>query len=465
MADKEKKEKKVKISLGGSSPRGLEGGLKKRTILTLGGGLAAILFLVVVTLPGEKKKEAPPASLSLEEKGVGEAAWQARAQAQLNTARKAAQSAARESHKLGIRLNREKDRNDKLEADISDLKKLFKQRTRALESGEYAPPAPQKSVNEAKAPPPPAQGNTNLPPPPPLPPGSVRAHGKALPPPNEAARTPIQGGGNQASVQTRKPFIFSPELPESAKKDDDLGDQEYKKNPFAGYLPAGSFAKAVLLTGLDAGASKQTQANPQPVLLRIQGEAVTPGDASYDLSQCFIIGSGYGDISAERAYIRIARLSCVDAKDGTVLETDLNGYIADSDGFQGMRGKVVRRNGQLIAKSLLAGFAQGISKVGEAASQAASQRITSPSIGGSGTTTNTVDINAGDLAKAGAFGGASNAADQLAKFYLDEAKSIFPVVSVPPGRKVTVVITEGSALHWSSYKGQYVKKTDPGSIK
>src|SRR5699024_9296448 len=49
------------------------------------------------------------------------------------------------------------------------------------------------------------------------------------------------------------------------------------------YLPMGSFNRVSLLTGADFGAGRQTQSNPQPVLMRIMGDSIMPNDGSYKL--------------------------------------------------------------------------------------------------------------------------------------------------------------------------------------
>jgi conjugal transfer pilus assembly protein TraB len=75
----------------------------------------------------------------------------------------------------------------------------------------------------------------------------------------------------------------------------------------ATYLPV-SFTRAVLLGGLDAPTGGQAQTNPQPVLLRLADSAFLPNRFRSAVKECFVIGAGYGDISAERAYIRTENL-------------------------------------------------------------------------------------------------------------------------------------------------------------
>lgn len=453
----------VQVEAKPASPRRLEKALKSKSTLIILGAVLAMVAAVMFTMPSEEKVKPPPAGLELSAQGIDEQAWQVRAQARLQQAQADSQEAKQRAE---ITLQRLEDTNEQLKSlgeQLYDLKRELAargpSRTNPNDANLEETPVAVASVPEPapapvyEAPPPVAE---NLPPPPPLPPGMTR---------DASQVQELTGGGTPgapgAPVVSNQPVIFTPPAPQSA---DSTGAKvDYEENPFAGYLPAGSFAKVVLLTGLDAGAGQQTRANPQPVLLRVQNNAQTPGGGRYQMKNCFLIGSAYGDLSAERAYIRLARLSCVDTARGLVLETDISGYISDSDGFQGLRGKLVRRTGQLLAKAILAGFADGIAQVaGAAASTQASQLTTFGSGVGAGVGQQAdVTIDTGGLAKAGAFGGAANAAGLIAEYYLNEAQNIFPVISVPPGRKGSVVITEGSALKWASYKGLFVKKVSP----
>jgi conjugal transfer pilus assembly protein TraB len=227
----------------------------------------------------------------------------------------------------------------------------------------------------------------------------------------------------------------------------------YRKNDSAGMLPAGSFAPVVLLNGLDAGTSSATQSNPMPVLLNVLDQATLPGAAKYRLKSCFVLGTGYGDLSAERVYVRFSRLSCVDKADHLVLSQEVSGYVVDSDGKLGLRGKVMDRQGAKLGKAMLAGFAQGLAgALGQSQSSVTSNFST-------GTTASSITGSA--ALRASGLGGAQVATSQLAEFYLKEAQSIFPVISVDTGRTATIVFTGSAALNWSNGESQYVQEVKP----
>jgi len=201
------------------------------------------------------------------------------------------------------------------------------------------------------------------------------------------------------------------------------------------YLPSGSFTRALLLGGLDAPTGGQAQRNPQPVLLRLLDHAVLPNQFRGRIKECFVVGAGYGDVSAERAYIRTESLSCV-TRDGTAIDVPIRGYVAGEDGKAGMRGRLVSKQGQILANALLAGVASGI---GTAFQQSATMVSVSP-LGTTGT------VDPGKQLQAGLGTGVGRALDRLAQYYITLAEKVFPVIEVDAGRTVDVVLTQGIAL-------------------
>ena len=147
------------------------------------------------------------------------------------------------------------------------------------------------------------------------------------------------------------------------------------------------------------------------------------------------MGAGYGDMSSERAYVRTETLSCI-THGGQAVDIAIKGYVAGEDGKAGMRGRLVSKQGQLLANALTAGIASGI---GHAFQQNASTYSVSPL--GSTTT-----INQGEQFTAGMGAGIGRALDRLAQYYITLAEKIFPVIEVDAGRLVDVVITQGAAI-------------------
>ena len=119
-------------------------------------------------------------------------------------------------------------------------------------------------------------------------------------------------------------------------------------------IPAGSFVKAVLLGGVDASTSIQASSDPRPVLLRLRDPGTLPRKLKSDLKNCHILVSSYGDLSSERVYMRLEKLTCTEPITHEISEMTVSGYVAGEDGKAGLRGVVVDKTGPLlrsIAKS------------------------------------------------------------------------------------------------------------------
>jgi conjugal transfer pilus assembly protein TraB len=163
--------------------------------------------------------------------------------------------------------------------------------------------------------------------------------------------------------------------------------------------------------------------------------AVLPNRFRSRVKECFVVGAGYGDVSSERAYIRTESLSCV-TREGTAIDVPVKGYVAGEDGKAGMRGRLVSKQGQVLANALLAGVASGI---GHAFQQSATTLSVSP-LGATGT------VEPGKQFEAGLGTGVGRAMDRLAQYYISLAEKMFPVIEIDAGRSVDMVVTQGVSL-------------------
>jgi conjugal transfer pilus assembly protein TraB len=199
----------------------------------------------------------------------------------------------------------------------------------------------------------------------------------------------------------------------------------------ATFLPV-SFTRGTLIGGLDAPTGGQSQSNPHPVLIRLSDNSVLPNRFRGEYRECFVVAAGYGDISSERAYLRTESLSCV-RSDGTALEVKIQGSVYGEDGKVGMRGRLVTKQGQMLANALLAGVVGGI---GQGVATASTTYSTSP-LGAVGT------AQGADAYRAGIGSGVGRALDRLAQYYIKLAENTFPVIEIDAAREIDVVITKG----------------------
>lgn len=217
-----------------------------------------------------------------------------------------------------------------------------------------------------------------------------------------------------------------------------VNKQEKAPEDAVAYIPAGSILTGTIITGADFPTSKGAMENPTPTLIRLQKEAILPNRYRSDIRECFLLVGGRGELASERAKLRGEMLSCV-RQDGAVIETKLNSYVAGEDGKEGIKGRLVSKQGQMIARSLVAGFASGMSE--------AFDYDPVPVIATDASNNTQYQQNfSSDAMKGGFAKGASTALERVADFYMDLAEEMFPVVEINAGRQVDVVVISGTRL-------------------
>jgi len=204
------------------------------------------------------------------------------------------------------------------------------------------------------------------------------------------------------------------------------------------YIPSGSFVRGVLLTGVDAPTMQVGKQEPQPVLINLNEEMILPNRYRSNMIDCIGIGSARGDLSSERAYIRMVKISCIEkGSERKVVDTSLEGWIMGEDGKIGLRGRLVSKQGSILAKALVAGFAEGVAN---AFTEASSNISVTPE--GS-----TKTIESDKAFQAAGLKGVGTAMTKLADFYMNMAESMFPVIEVGAGRSVTMVVKDGKSFN------------------
>ena len=238
---------------------------------------------------------------------------------------------------------------------------------------------------------------------------------------------------------------------ENAQNSDDYKSLKTVDN----YIPAGSFAKAVLLSGVDAATSLDASGDPDPILIRIIDHGTLPRKFKSDLKDCHIIGAVYGDLSSERAKVRLEKLSCTEIATAEIVETEVAGYVTGEDGRAGIRGEVVSTEGKLLGNSFAAGLLGGLSSslnpnssTNQVPTILQDKKIPRQSVK--------------EKLTDGFATGSASSMDRLSKYYIDRAESLQPIVQVGAGRKVDVIFTEGVFFGNSEIKKAIAKKRDEG---
>jgi len=203
-------------------------------------------------------------------------------------------------------------------------------------------------------------------------------------------------------------------------------------------IPAGSILRGVLLSGMDAPTGRQSRRDPYPALARIKHDAILPNRFRADVRECFLVLAGYGDLGSERAYLRTEAITCVRA-DGGAIEVPIDAYATGEDGKVGVRGRVVSKQGKLIAQAMMASFVEGFSKMFSTVPVATLSTT-------AGQSTPFQNVMTPQALQGAAVSGAGNALDRLANFFMDMAEEMFPVIEIDAGRSIEFVLNRGATL-------------------
>lgn len=209
------------------------------------------------------------------------------------------------------------------------------------------------------------------------------------------------------------------------------------------FLPAGSFLRVAMLNGVDAPTGGQAQSNPLPVAFHVLDVANLANQHKLDIRDCRVIAATWGDLSSERMMGRTETLACV--IEGEAVEMPIKGQVIGEDGKAGVRGRLVTKQGQLLANTLFAGALSGIGKAFQSSA-------TITSMGGGGIT-QTIDPD--KIGQAAIGGGVGSAGQQLAQYYLKAADKLYPVIETDGGRTVELLITKGAV-----YSGKALARDD-----
>lgn len=234
---------------------------------------------------------------------------------------------------------------------------------------------------------------------------------------------------------------YSSDAEGNGQNPDGAGDKpgvDDKEEEISTYIPGGSLLTGSLLTGLDAPTGQGARRDPFPVVMRIQKEAILPNNFTADVRECFVILAGYGELSSERVMLRSEGISCV-REDGKTVETRLEAYAAGEDGKAGVRGRLVTKQGAMVARSMVAGFFEGLS----GAFDVSPVPILNTESSGQ---QQFVDAFSPETVTSGLVGGAQSSLGKIADFYLKMADAMFPILELDAGRKIDLIMVRGSEL-------------------
>lgn len=220
-------------------------------------------------------------------------------------------------------------------------------------------------------------------------------------------------------------------------------------NP-AHYVPSNTHVRAVVLGGADADASVNGQSKNNGVMLfKFIEDGTLPNGLHSRLKGCLVSGNSYGDISSERAFATLYKISC--AKKGQpIIDKEVSGWVF-YNGKVGVKGIPLMRDNKVLQWAGISGALAGIA---EAAQYAQSVQ----QFGAFGAQS---VVPSSNIAPYAGYGGAAKAADTLAQYYVKRAEQYHPVIQVGAGNKVTIVFKDGFYLDEEEQQSYQKESTHP----
>ena len=205
-------------------------------------------------------------------------------------------------------------------------------------------------------------------------------------------------------------------------------------NP-AHYVPSNTSVRAVILGGADADASVNGQSKNNGVMLfKFLEDGTLPNGQHSRLRGCRVSGSAYGDISSERAFATLYKISCAHPGE-PIIDKEVTGWVF-FNGKVGVKGVPLMRDNKVMQWAGISGALSGIATAAQYA-----QSLQQFNAFGAASI-----VPSGNVAPYAAYGGASKAADVLSQYYVKRAEQYHPVIQVGSGNVVTIVFKDGFYL-------------------
>jgi conjugal transfer pilus assembly protein TraB len=218
-------------------------------------------------------------------------------------------------------------------------------------------------------------------------------------------------------------------------------------------IPAGTVVKAVLVSGADCSVAVQKPTGPNMLLLRPLDNGKLPRNVRVALKGSVIIGNAIGDIASERVYVRAERMTLVE-RSGSFIETEVTAYVSGEDGREGLRGVVVDRSGQIIARAAVASFLEGVSD----GVQGALNNQTIQKLAEASRPSQTIlDV---DMLRSSGLQGGSTALNKLAEYYIKRAEQLQPAIQIAAGRVVDIIFTKTVKIGEKDLKKKFDKERE-----
>lgn len=210
-------------------------------------------------------------------------------------------------------------------------------------------------------------------------------------------------------------------------------------------LTAGTILSGTLINGLYVPIGSNANNDPMPAIFRIKREALMPNfNSSREVVECIIVASSKAAVESIRVEFRASTLTCIN-NNGVTTEDSIKAMSTGFDGSTGVEATLISRNSEMLAKTAMAGFLQGLTDI---LSQTSLEVNSDDGV---------YAVSGRDLGKvtgSAAIGGAGTALERLSDYYMDLADMMLPTLHVKPGTQVDFIVTSLSVIDFNEVQAK-----------
>lgn len=210
------------------------------------------------------------------------------------------------------------------------------------------------------------------------------------------------------------------------------------------------FQRATLVTGADVPTLQKGNDLTRTVWFSTTGDMLIANGHTENIKECIIQAAATGNFASASADIRLTKISCSAVDENGKyykLVGNVKGWVYGENGKQGLKGRLVTKEGELIEKAIPLALLEGAIKALENSSKGNSTIYTYPG----GTTGTTTMGNIKDSFTEGTTKTASTTLDKFSDYYLMILEQLNPTIELKAGRETTIGFEGGEVLQLEEY--------------
>jgi len=207
--------------------------------------------------------------------------------------------------------------------------------------------------------------------------------------------------------------------------------------------------RATLVAGADVPTLQKGNDLTRVVWLSTSGEMLISNGHTANIRECILQAAATGNFATSSADIRLTKISCSALdNDGKYykLVGNVKGWVNGETGKQGLKGRLVTKEGELIEKAVPLAILEGAIKALENSTKSSSTVYTYP-----GATSTTTADNLKDSFTEGTTKTASTTLDKFSDYYLMILEQLNPTIELKAGREVSIWFEGGEQLTMEEY--------------